>query len=112
MNLERGAIHRVRLNPTQGHEQRGEARPCLIVHRNSLRRAGTALVVPLTSKEPRVQFPLVVPITFTRSATKSWAKITQLRVVAQTRFVTPPMAQLSEEDLEPVKEALRLILDL
>jgi mRNA-degrading endonuclease toxin of MazEF toxin-antitoxin module len=50
--LHRGAIHRVRLSPGEGHEQQGQARPCLVVHRESLRQVGTAIVIPLTTKRP------------------------------------------------------------
>ena len=47
--LHRGAMHRVRLSPGEGHEQQGQARPCLVVHRESLRQVGTAIVIPLTT---------------------------------------------------------------
>lgn len=114
MILHRGEIYRVRLDPTVGREQRGQARPCLLVHRESLREAGTGLVVPLTSKKPRAGFPLTVhlPEGVGGNLVESWAKITQIRVIAETRFLAPPMGRLSEADLEPVKEALRLVLDL
>ncbi len=79
-----------------------------------MRSAGTAIVVPLTTQEPRAGFPLTVhlPAGTGGNRRKSWAKITQIRVVAETRFIEPRLGQLSEEELEPVKEALRIILDL
>jgi mRNA-degrading endonuclease toxin of MazEF toxin-antitoxin module len=46
------------------------------------------------------------------NSSECWAKITQLRVLAQTRFIPPRIARLSEDELEPVKKALRLVLDL
>jgi mRNA-degrading endonuclease toxin of MazEF toxin-antitoxin module len=102
------------MNPTEGREQRGEARPCLVVHRDSLRRAGTAIVVPLTTKAPRAGFPLTVhlPTGTGGNDVESWAKVTQIRVVAETRILRPAIASLTEAELEPVKKALRLVLDL
>lgn len=107
-------MYRVRLEPTVGHEQKGDARPCLVVHRESLRSAGTAIVVPLTTRPPRAGFPLTVllPLGTGGNTRVSWAKITQIRVVAETRFLEPRLARLSESDLEPVKDALRTVLDL
>lgn len=114
MILNRGAIHRVRLGPTEGHEQQGKARPCLIVHRQSLRNSGTAIVVPLTSKKPKAGFPLTVhlPISTGGNPVECWARITQIRVVDESRIQPELVGKLSEEDLQPIKEALIAVLDL
>ncbi len=60
MILNRGAIHRVRLFPTEGREQQGTARPCLIVQRQALAKVGTAIVIPLTTQKPSAGYPLTV----------------------------------------------------
>lgn len=114
MILRRGEIYRVRLNPTEGREQQGAARPCLIVHRDALQNVGTAIVVPLTTQAPKAGFPLTVhlPAGTGGSPRESWAKITQIRVVAATRFIEPLLAKLTEAELGPVKNALREVLDL
>lgn len=114
MILRRGEIHRVRMDPTEGHEQRGAARPCLVVHRDALRSAGTAIVVPLTTKAPRAGFPLTVhlPAGTGGNEVESWAKVTQIRVVAETRVLGPVLGLLTEAEFEPVKKALRLVLNL
>ena len=114
MNLHRGAIHRVRLAPSEGREQRGDARPCLIVHRESLRAVGTAIVVPLTSQQPPAGFPLTVhlPAGTGGNPVECWAKITQIRVVSETRIQPDRLGRLSEEELAPLKAALRAVLDL
>ena len=112
--IHRGEVYRVRLSPVEGREQRGEARPCVVVHRESLRNAGTAIILPLTTKKPRASFPLTVhlPAGTGGNERESWAKVTQIRVVAESRFTEPRMGQLSEEELAPIKEALRAVLDL
>ena len=52
MNIERGSIYRVNLDPTNGSEQQGSARPCvdltLTAYNRQLRTVG---VVPLTSRK-------------------------------------------------------------
>jgi len=112
--LNRGAIHRVRLSPTEGYEQQGAARPCLIVQRQALSKVGTAIVVPLTTQKPNVDYPLTVhlPAGTGGNPIECWAKITQLRVVAETRFQEQQLGLLSEEELEPIKSALLEVLDL
>jgi mRNA-degrading endonuclease toxin of MazEF toxin-antitoxin module len=51
MNLQRGEIIRINLNPTQGREQQGNARPCIILSSTSFnqRRQGIVIVLPITS---------------------------------------------------------------
>ena len=114
MILERGAVHRVRLDPTEGLEQRGMARPCLIIQRNSLRNSGTAIVLPLTSQKPKADFPLTVHLKAGTGGNQieCWARITQIRVVNETRIEATKLAQLNELELESIKNALREILDI
>jgi mRNA interferase MazF len=51
-------VYYAELDPTVGHEQAGR-RPVLVLSDNRFNeRSGTAVVVPLTSKKPRVGFPL------------------------------------------------------
>ena len=86
MILNRGAIHRVKLSPTAGREQQGIARPCLIAQTQSLQNCGTAIVIPLTSQKPSV--------------------------VDESRIQAELLGKLSEEELEPIKQALKLVLNL
>jgi len=62
--LQRGAIIRINLNPTQGREQIGEARPCLILSNTAFNQArnGFAIVSPITSTvKPEVQTLVPIP---------------------------------------------------
>ena len=114
MILHRGAIHRVRLSPGEGHEQQGRARPCLIVHRESLRQVGTAIVIPLTTQRPRAGYPLSVhlPAESGGNPVECWARITQIRTVSATRRQEQALGRFSEAELAPVKAALVEVLDL
>lgn len=114
MILHRGDVYRIKLDPTEGKETQGQARPCVVVHRESLRNVGTAIVIPLTSQEPKAGFPLTVALAKGIGGTTkaSWAKITQIRVVSEDRIQGSRLGQLSEEQLKEIKESLRLVLDL
>ena len=48
VKFERGDIVVVNLEPTQGHEQRGEQRPALILSTSVFNVMGTVLVAPIT----------------------------------------------------------------
>jgi len=112
--LHRGAIHRVRLSPGEGHEQQGQARPCLIIHRESLRQDGTAIVIPLTTQRPRAGYPLTVhlPAGTGGNPVECWARITQIRTVSATRCQEPALGRLSEDQLVSIKAAVIEVLDL
>ena len=114
MILHRGAMHRVRLSPGEGHEQQGLARPCLILHRQSLRNVGTAIVIPLTTQRPRAGYPLTVylPAGTGGNPVECWARITQIRTVSATRFQEEAIGRFSEAELTPIKRALIEVLDL
>ncbi len=62
--LERGAVIRINLNPTQGREQRGNARPCLVLSNmlfNQVRN-GLVIVSPITSTvKPNIQTLIPIP---------------------------------------------------
>ena len=57
MTIERGQIYRVNLDPTIGSEQKGTARPCVVLTLTAYnRQLRTVGVVPLTSS-PRALPP-------------------------------------------------------
>jgi mRNA-degrading endonuclease toxin of MazEF toxin-antitoxin module len=114
VSFDRGGIYRFRLNPIEGSEQAGEARPCLVVQRQSLAKARTVIVVPLTTKPQRAHAPLNVYLAEGTAGLKreQWVKITQIRAVSTTRVVGGKMAQLNEKEFQPIRQALGMILDL
>lgn len=46
--FDRGDIVRVKLNPTAGKEQQGEARPALVISQRAFNVLGLTLIVPIT----------------------------------------------------------------
>ena len=64
MNIQRGEIIRINLNPTQGREQSGNARPCLVISHTKYNesRQGIVVVIPITSTiKPEVKMMIFIP---------------------------------------------------
>ena len=64
MKLQRGEIIKVNLNPTEGREQAGNARPCLIISNTkyNAKRKGIVIVMPITSTmKPDIKMMIPVP---------------------------------------------------
>lgn len=62
---QRGEVIRVQLNPTQGREQMGEARPCLVLSHTAFNQArnGIVIVSPITStSKPHVKTLISIPV--------------------------------------------------
>ncbi|MBD2652021.1 type II toxin-antitoxin system PemK/MazF family toxin [Synechocystis sp. FACHB-383] len=61
---ERGTVIRINLNPTEGREQQGEARPCLVLSHTAFNQARNGLVIvsPITSTlKPEIQTLIPIP---------------------------------------------------
>ncbi|WP_107666359.1 type II toxin-antitoxin system PemK/MazF family toxin [Cyanothece sp. BG0011] len=64
LNISRGEIIKINLNPTQGREQSGNARPCLVLSHTkyNLARQGIVIVTPITSTiKPQVKMMIEIP---------------------------------------------------
>ena len=111
MRYERGEIFRVNLGPTQGAEQEGHARPCILLSLSNFNsKLPTVAVVPLSSSPaPR---PPIVPSVPSAGRETSVALCHQIRVIDRSRIFGEPLGTLSEEDLESVEQGVRLYLGL
>ena len=113
MNLARGRIVVVALDPTRGHEQRG-LRPCVVVSSSSVtndQRYGLVAVVPVTSTPGEgLLYPKISP----RSSglrRNSWALVDQVRSVDKRR-VSGVHGAVAPEELAAIDEALQAFLGL
>jgi mRNA interferase MazF len=64
MDIQRGEIIRINLNPTSGREQTGEARPCLVLSHTQFNqtRKGIVIVCPITSTvKPNIKTLIPIP---------------------------------------------------
>jgi mRNA interferase MazF len=109
MEFKRGSIFRVNLDPTQGSEQQGAARPCVILSitplNAKLRQVG---VVPL-STSARALPPVVVAVP--SAGDSSVALCHQLRTIDKTR-IGKHMGELSNADLAAIEQAVRQVYAL
>lgn len=107
MNIERGSIYRVNLEPTIGSEQQGNARPCVVLSLSAYnRKLRTVCVVPLTSS-PRALAPLIVPVPSAGKA-DSMALCHQIRTIDKTR-IGKLLGTLSLDDLAVVEDGVRRV---
>ncbi len=67
LNISRGEILRINLNPTQGREQSGNALPCLVLSHSkyNLARQGIVIVTPITNTiKSEVKMMIEIPDRF------------------------------------------------
>ena len=107
MNIERGSIYRVNLDPTIGSEQQGNARPCVVLSLSAYnRKLRTVSVVPLTSS-PRALPPLIVPVP-SAGKVSSMALCHQIRTIDKAR-IGKLLGTLSLDDLAVVEDGVRRV---
>jgi mRNA interferase MazF len=113
VNLTRGAIVLVTLDPTRGHEQRG-VRPCVIVTDPEViedQRFPMVCVVPITKTQGEgALYPSLNPGS-SGLLTRSFALVDQVRSIDKRR-ITKIFGQISDEELNKIDEGLRLFLGL
>jgi mRNA interferase MazF len=108
MNLLRGEIWWVDLNPTRGSEI-NKKRPCVILSVDPInQRRRTVVVVPL-STSPTVRPPLTVAVMCAGRA--AVAVMDQVRSTANERFANR-IGTVTASELEALEESLREILGL
>lgn len=113
MKPDRGAIVLVDLDPTRGHEQRGQ-RPCVVVSDPEVaadQRFPLVCVVPVTGTAG--EGALYPPLRPGKSglAKDSWALVDQLRSVDKRR-VRRVFGRITREEMGRVEEGMALFLGL
>ncbi len=105
----RGEIRWADLNPVRGREQAGP-RPVLILSHDVFNeRSGTVIAVALTSREPRVGFPLVLESRAPSLPKRSWVRISQIRTLSVER-IGRRLTRADEEEVLRVVEGLNEII--
>lgn len=113
MNLQRGTVVLVALDPVHGHEQRG-VRPCIVVSSPSVtsnQRYPLIGVVPVTGTPGAgALYPPLEPGTSGLNR-PSWALVDQVRAIDKRR-VRRVFGRLRENELGSIDDGLRLFLGL
>lgn len=98
--LKRG-IYWANLDPTVGVEQQG-TRPVLIISIDSFNNnSSSAIAFAITSKKPKVAYPLVYELPPNLLPKPSWVKITQIRTLS-TQRLGKYIAKIEEEDYQKI----------
>lgn len=109
MDFKRAQIYRVNLEPSQGSEQQGIARPCVILSitplNAKLRQVG---VVPLSTSAKALP-PIVVSVPSAGAA--SVALCHQLRTIDKTR-IGKHVGEVSAADMTAIEHAIRQVYGL
>ncbi|VVB99780.1 PemK-like, MazF-like toxin of type II toxin-antitoxin system [uncultured archaeon] len=114
MNIRRGEIVLVNLEPVKGSEQ-GRIRPCLIVQNDIANEySSTTIVVPFTSTIPEKDYPTVVIVEPSESGLKetSTALCNQIRTISAKDRVIKAIGMLKPATMKKVDEALKTSLGL
>ncbi len=114
MDVRRGDIVIVDLDPTRGSEQRG-TRPCLVVQNDvGNENAPTTIVVPFTTAADDEAYPFEVLVRADDSPLRqdSVALCSQLRTISIEHRVTEVVGAIPTDRLAAVDEALEYSLGL
>ena len=113
MNLTRGTIVLVSLDPTRGHEQRG-VRPYVVITDPEVikdQKFPMMCVVPVTKTDGEgALYPSLQPGS-SGLRTQSFALVDQVRSVDKRRIVKV-FGEIRDEELKNIDEGLRLFLGL
>jgi len=114
MDVRRGDIVIVDLDPTEGSEQRG-TRPCLVVQNNvGNANAPTTIVVPFTTSFGDTLYPFEVLVTADESHLQedSVALCSQLRTVSIEHRISTVVGSVPDDRMDDVDTALEYSLGL
>lgn len=114
MEVRRGDIVIVELDPTEGSEQRG-TRPCLVVQNDvGNENAPTTIVVPFTTSRGDELYPFEALISAAESPLRedSVALCSQIRTISVEHRIKTDIGSIPKSRMEEVDEALEYSLGL
>ncbi|MFB6138039.1 MAG: type II toxin-antitoxin system PemK/MazF family toxin [Halobacteriaceae archaeon] len=114
MDVRRGDVVIVDLDPTEGSEQRG-TRPCLVVQNDvGNENAPTTIVVPFTTTRDDTLYPFEVLVRAADSPLRedSVALCSQIRTVSIEHRVRDAIGAVPDSRMEEVDRALKYSLGL
>lgn len=109
MNISRGEVWRVDLDPRKGHEQ-GDIRPALVISVDEMNHhAGLSVVLPLSKTQKSLPFWL--PVSPPEGGVTKSGNILceQVRVVSHERF-SERLGEVSTETLKDAEKIVKVLL--
>lgn len=113
MDIKRGDIVLVNLDPVIGSEQ-GKTRPALVIQNDvGNKYSPTTIVAPITSKIFSKEFPTNVQISSQDSGleSESTALLNQIRTIAKSRIIKR-LGALKDQIMKKVDLAIKISLDI
>ncbi len=114
MNIRRGDIVLVNLEPVKGSEQ-GKTRPCLIIQNNTGNSfSNTTIIAPLTSNVEGKDYPFVVFIKIGEGnlPKDSLVLLNQIRTVSIEERISSKLGSLNPSSMKKVDQAIKVSLAL
>ena len=112
IEIGRGEIWLVNLDPTLGREQAGK-RPALVVSENLFNQsyAELVIVVPITSQNKNIRSHVLISQGEGGLSLESFAKCEDVRSISKQRL-TKRLGKVSHSIIESVEEKLRFLMGL
>jgi mRNA interferase MazF len=115
MQVQRGEIYFVNLDPVEGREQAGN-RPVLILSRDAINRLPLVITVVVGTRGANISrdYPTNVRVSPEESGLplETVFLCFQVRSLDPKRFPQNPAGKLSDEAMERIEDAIRYSLDL
>ncbi len=111
MEITRGDVYLVDLEPTKGSEQ-GKIRPCLIIQNDvGNKHSPVTIIATITSKAE--EFPFIVKLKQGEAnlPKESYIQLNQIRTISKQRIISK-IGFLKKENLDKVDEAIKVSLGL
>ncbi len=112
--MKLGELYLVNLDPTVGDEIR-KTRPVVVLNGGDRKNLRLAMVVPVTGWQPRWEgnpfFLTLAPEPHHGLRKRSVVDCFQMRALSHRRFIKR-LGQLGEEEIDGIKTAVALILDI
>jgi len=116
MKIRRGDIVTVRLNPTEGSEQQGANRPCVVIQNDvGNEHSATTIVAPFTTQyDPDDIYPFEVELSASETPldADSVADLSQLRTVDIEARIQRRLGAVPTDDLRKINTAIKESLGL
>ncbi len=113
MEIKRGEIYLVDLEPVRGHEQ-GGIRPCLIIQNDfGNKYSPVTIIAPITSKKFSKEFPTNIFISKKVSGLKidSTIMLNQITTIDKQR-IKKKISSLDLQTMKKVEEAIKISLEI
>ena len=99
--FDRGDIVRVRLDPVEGHEMRGDSRPALVLTTRDFNRLGDVLVAPITQGGDFSRFAgFAVSLTGTGCKTQGVALVNKMRMMDLTTHKAKKVERVRQDVID------------